>query len=63
MPAMPDSRAIARAFLLGLDRVRRLDPKTGQDRWRFQTDEHVYPGPTVSNGVLYFGGGGLRAIR
>ena len=50
---------------MGLGRaLAAIDPKTGQDKWRFQTDEHVYPGPTVSNGVIYFGGRGvLRAIR
>jgi len=32
-----------------------MDAKRGEERWRFKTDEHVYPGPTVSNGVLYFG--------
>jgi hypothetical protein len=39
-----------------------IDAKTGDERWRFKTDEPVFPGPTVSNGTIYFGGPGvLRA--
>ena len=42
--------------------------KTGAEQWHFKTDEHVYPGPTLSNGVLYFGmfsgvQGVLQAVR
>jgi outer membrane protein assembly factor BamB len=56
---------IGGALYMGLARALvAIDAKTGDERWRFKTDEHVYPGPTVSNGVLYFGGKGtLRAVR
>jgi outer membrane protein assembly factor BamB len=41
-----------------------MDPGTGEEKWRFKTDEQVFAGPTVSNGVLYFGGRDvLRAVR
>jgi outer membrane protein assembly factor BamB len=41
-----------------------MDARTGEEKWRFKTDEQVFAGPTVSNGVLYFGGRDvLRAVR
>jgi outer membrane protein assembly factor BamB len=40
------------------------DAATGEERWRFTTDENVHPGPTIADGVLYFAGtNSLRAVR
>jgi eukaryotic-like serine/threonine-protein kinase len=32
-----------------------LDIKTGQQKWKFETEDQVFSSPVISGGMVYFG--------
>lgn len=37
-----------------------LDRKSGQERWRFETEDEVLSSPSIAQGIVYFGDGDFR---
>ena len=40
-----------------------VDSKTGQEKWKFKTGDRIVSSPAVADGVVYFAGDALYAVR